>query len=59
MRLPAICATCDGRGTAAGTEPTTCVECQGTGNCVGCGNPLLGQVVTSVACSRWAAGPVR
>src|SRR5271170_5299972 len=29
VRLPATCATCEGRGTAKGTEPVTCVDCQG------------------------------
>jgi molecular chaperone DnaJ len=52
VRLPARCATCEGRGTAPGTEPLTCVDCQGTGELRRVRQSLLGQVVTSVACSR-------
>ncbi len=52
VRLPAMCVTCEGRGTAAGTEPAPCVECQGTGELRRVRQSLLGQVVTSVACSR-------
>jgi molecular chaperone DnaJ len=52
VRLPATCDTCAGRGTAPGTEPTTCVDCQGTGELRRVRQSLLGQVVTSVACSR-------
>ncbi len=52
VRLPATCATCNGAGTAAGTEPVTCTDCQGTGELRRVRQSLLGQVVTSVACSR-------
>ncbi len=52
VRLPATCATCAGRGTAPGTDPVTCVDCQGTGELRRVRQSLLGQVVTSVACSR-------
>ncbi len=52
VRLPATCETCEGRGTAAGTEPVTCIDCQGTGELRRVRQSLLGQVVTSVACSR-------
>jgi molecular chaperone DnaJ len=52
VRLPATCATCDGRGTAPGTEPIVCVECAGAGEIRRVRQSLLGQVVTSVACSR-------
>jgi molecular chaperone DnaJ len=52
VRLPATCATCEGRGTAAGTEPVTCIDCQGSGELRRVRQSLLGQVVTSVACSR-------
>jgi molecular chaperone DnaJ len=54
VRLPVTCTTCAGRGTAAGTEPVTCTECQGTGELRRVRQSLLGQVVTSVACSRCA-----
>ena len=52
VRLPATCATCAGRGTAPGTEPVTCADCQGAGELRRVRQSLLGQVVTSVACSR-------
>ncbi len=52
VRLPATCATCAGRGTAPGTDPLTCVDCQGSGELRRVRQSLLGQVVTSVACSR-------
>jgi molecular chaperone DnaJ len=52
IRLPTTCATCAGRGTAPGTEPVTCIDCQGTGELRRVRQSLLGQVVTSVACSR-------
>ncbi|HWE67368.1 MAG TPA: molecular chaperone DnaJ [Acidimicrobiales bacterium] len=54
VRLPAACTTCAGRGTAAGTQPITCLECAGTGEIRRVRQSLLGQVVTSVACSRCA-----
>jgi molecular chaperone DnaJ len=52
VRLPAICDTCGGRGAAPGTDPVTCVDCQGAGELRRVRQSLLGQVVTSVACSR-------
>ncbi len=52
VRLPVTCAGCAGRGTAPGTESVTCVECQGAGELRRVRQSLLGQVVTSVACSR-------
>ena len=52
VRLPVTCATCAGRGTAPGTEPVTCVDCQGSGELRRVRQSLLGQVVTSIACSR-------
>ena len=52
VRLPATCSTCAGRGTAPGTSATTCVDCQGAGELRRVRQSLLGQVVTSVACSR-------
>jgi molecular chaperone DnaJ len=54
VRLPATCVTCAGRGTAPGTDPITCVECAGAGELRRVRQSLLGQVVTSVACSRCA-----
>ncbi len=52
VRLPVTCPDCDGRGTAPGTEPQTCIECAGAGELRRVRQSLLGQVVTSVACSR-------
>jgi molecular chaperone DnaJ len=52
VRLPVTCATCGGRGAAPGTEPVVCVECDGAGELRRVRQSLLGQVVTSVACSR-------
>jgi molecular chaperone DnaJ len=52
VRLPTTCETCGGRGAAPGTDPVTCVDCQGTGELRRVRQSLLGQVVTSVACSR-------
>jgi molecular chaperone DnaJ len=52
VRLPATCTTCHGRGAEEGTDLITCTECQGTGELRRVRQSLLGQVVTSVACSR-------
>jgi molecular chaperone DnaJ len=52
VRLPTTCVTCGGRGAQAGTDLVTCAECQGTGELRRVRQSLLGQVVTSVACSR-------
>ncbi len=52
VRLPATCAACGGRGTAQGTEPVICPDCQGAGEQRRVRQSLLGQVVTSVACAR-------
>ena len=52
VRLPVTCATCGGRGAAPGTEPVVCVDCEGAGELRRVRQSLLGQVVTSVACSR-------
>jgi molecular chaperone DnaJ len=54
VRLPATCSACDGQGTAPGTEPVRCSDCQGTGELRRVRQSLLGQVVTSVACPRCA-----
>jgi molecular chaperone DnaJ len=52
VRLPTLCTACEGRGTAPGTEPVTCIDCQGSGELRRVRQSLLGQVVTSAACSR-------
>jgi molecular chaperone DnaJ len=54
VRLPSICTMCGGRGTAPDTELETCIDCQGSGELRRVRQSLLGQVVTSVACSRCA-----
>jgi molecular chaperone DnaJ len=54
VRLPSMCTSCAGQGTAPGTEPETCIDCQGTGEQRRVRQSLLGQVVTSVACARCA-----
>jgi len=52
VRLPTTCDPCGGRGTAPGTAPVTCTDCQGAGELRRVRQSLLGQVVTSVACAR-------
>ena len=46
------CTTCDGSGCAPGTSPTTCVECAGAGVVQRVRNSILGQMVTSMPCTR-------
>ncbi len=46
------CATCDGSGCAPGTSPVTCVECAGAGVVQRVRNSILGQMVTSMPCTR-------
>jgi len=52
IRLPVQCTTCRGVGARPGTEPVQCPDCQGTGEIRRIRQSLLGQVGTSVACSR-------
>jgi molecular chaperone DnaJ len=52
VRLPVTCTTCSGLGAAPGTSAVTCPDCQGTGEIRRIRQSLLGQVVTSVACTR-------
>ncbi len=52
VRLPATCDACGGRGAASGTDPVTCTDCQGAGELRRVRQSLLGQVVTSTACTR-------
>ena len=46
------CATCEATGCAPGTSPTTCPDCEGTGEVRRVRNSILGQMVTSMPCSR-------
>jgi molecular chaperone DnaJ len=52
VTLAQRCATCDGSGCAAGTSPVPCVECAGLGEVRRVRNSILGQMVTSMPCSR-------
>jgi molecular chaperone DnaJ len=46
------CATCEGTGARAGTSPSACPECRGTGQVQRVRQSFLGQMVTSSACQR-------
>ncbi len=46
------CATCNGAGTAAGTEPVTCDMCGGRGDIQHVQRSFLGQVMTSRPCPQ-------
>ena len=52
VTLPVSCATCKGNGCADGTSPVACVECAGMGVVQRIRNSILGQMVTSMPCSR-------
>ncbi len=52
VRLPVLCATCNGVGARPGTEPVRCPECDGAGEIRRVRQSLLGQVVTAAACGR-------
>jgi molecular chaperone DnaJ len=52
VTLAQRCETCDGSGCAPGTSPVTCVECAGLGEVRRVRNSILGQMVTSMPCTR-------
>ena len=47
-----LCSSCNGRGTARGTSPTTCSVCEGRGEVSSVQRSFLGQVMTSRPCPR-------
>ena len=49
------CDTCDGTGAEEGSEPTTCPQCQGSGEVREVRNTLLGQMVNVTPCPRCRA----
>jgi molecular chaperone DnaJ len=55
VTLPQRCGDCAGSGCAPGTSPVTCEECDGTGEVRRVRNSILGQMVTSMPCTRCAA----
>jgi molecular chaperone DnaJ len=46
------CATCDGSGAEAGSTPSACQQCGGSGEVREVRSTLLGQMVNVTACSR-------
>jgi molecular chaperone DnaJ len=52
LRLPVRCSTCEGTGAAAGTRPTSCAECGGSGQVRRVRQSILGQMVTAGPCPR-------
>ena len=52
VTLPVRCGTCTGSGCAPGTSPVRCTDCEGTGEVRRVRNSILGQMVTSMPCSR-------
>lgn len=52
VRIPVNCGTCSGSGAQPGTVPSTCQNCQGTGQVRRVSQSILGRMVTSAACDR-------
>lgn len=48
----ARCESCKGLGSADGSDPVACTDCNGTGELRHTRNTLLGQFVTSAPCAR-------
>ncbi len=54
VRTAVGCDDCEGTGAEAGTEPTTCPECNGVGQVRRVRQSILGQMVTAGPCNRCA-----
>jgi molecular chaperone DnaJ len=52
LRMPVRCEACRGSGAEPGTQAVPCPDCQGAGEIRRVRQSLLGQVVTTMACSR-------
>ena len=52
VRAPVVCETCAGSGARVGTTPTTCTQCDGTGQLRRVRQSILGQMVTAGPCGR-------
>ena len=52
VRTAVRCDDCSGSGAGQGTEPVTCADCNGRGQVQRVRQSMLGQMVTSSACSR-------
>ena len=52
VRTALRCEDCHGSGAGAGTKPVTCSECNGRGQVQRVRQSLLGQMVTSSACTK-------
>lgn len=52
VRTAVACEDCEGTGAAAGTMPTTCGDCGGSGQVRRVRQSILGQMVTAAPCGR-------
>ncbi len=52
LRTAVRCEDCSGTGAGAGTKPVTCSECNGRGQVQRVRQSMLGQMVTSSACTK-------
>lgn len=52
VKLPIPCDACGGSGARAGTSPTSCPDCRGTGQLQRVRQSFLGQMVTTAPCPR-------